>query len=876
MILLSGHSLTHARRVPLEALSLSLKERESTATMVPASMDGIGVSSWFRDDTEPGRGIVWRVKSIGEAYVTNTPTIQLEHVINTLRDRIMFGEITAATITGNSKATTCTAEQAVRYILSYQSDWVLGSFGYSVSNPYKFDGDTLFDALETVTASLSNACWTYDMSAYPFRLNIVNKDSTVGSELRAGRNLKTITKTIDKSSMYTRFYPIGKDDLHISGNYVERNANVYGVIEKVETDASIDSESELRRWANERLDVHAEPNVTIDVEGYELANATGESLDRMVLGRACRVPLPEYGTTIQERIVTLTYQDKVHQPDVFKATLANNREDVTKIIADNMKSGGKGKRTSTKQSKEDHAWFEDTDNHVAMCAIGIIGVDAQGNPNWTRLSRLEVNENGIYGEVKSVQGEVEIAKTRIDMNEEHITLEATRRAEGDAELSGKLTVQADRITAEVSRASTAEGKLSGRLDVTAEAINAEVTRAKGAEGTLSGRITVEAGKITQIVSAVGADGQVTAASICLAINNGGSTATINANKIYLLGQTIANTITASYIATKIASIANLNVQSISSERGGLSMYSVATTNFSQGGVSCYLPNAIWTLQIVQDGNNYTLQRQRYNDEGWTDVGTFSRATSLSGTWASGVYTVSASPQGNTDYTALTNTGHWGNPEHHIDGDESKPMEDANTYYYKTYATRNGEAATYDTGNGTTIDGSGRYDAGKSDGWEGCYNDIGLNYSSDQTINPGGNITIYPAAKPTPSGQHASIISKGITINATAVAHAITTFDTNAPSGETYNNLTNNADGYVLSGDNAYIVVKSTWKCDGVDRSSNSYLAAAPTKLYAKGKADANASYNKWNNGSTATLYYWDTSSLSYKVAVGSGKYWYYK
>ena len=37
MILLSGHSLTHARRVPLEALSLSLKERESTATMVPES-----------------------------------------------------------------------------------------------------------------------------------------------------------------------------------------------------------------------------------------------------------------------------------------------------------------------------------------------------------------------------------------------------------------------------------------------------------------------------------------------------------------------------------------------------------------------------------------------------------------------------------------------------------------------------------------------------------------------------------------------------------------------------------------------------------------------------------------------------------------------
>ena len=729
MILLSGHSLTHARRVPLEALSLSLKERESTATMVPASMDGIGVSSWFRDDTEPGRGIVWRVKSIGEAYATNTPTIQLEHVINTLRDRIMFGEITAATITGNSKATTCTAEQAVRYILSYQSDWVLGSFGYSVSNPYKFDGDTLFDALETVTASLSNACWTYDMSAYPFRLNIVNKDSTVGSELRAGRNLKTITKTIDKSSMYTRFYPIGKDDLHISGNYVERNANVYGVIEKVETDASIDSESELRRWANERLDVHAEPNVTIDVEGYELANATGESLDRMVLGRACRVPLPEYGTTIQERIVTLTYQDKVHQPDVFKATLANNREDVTKIIADNMKSGGKGKRTSTKQSKEDHAWFEDTDNHVAMCAIGIIGVDAQGNPNWTRLSRLEVNENGIYGEVKSVQGEVEIAKTRIDMNEEHITLEATRRAEGDAELSGKLTVQADRITAEVSRASTAEGKLSGRLDVTAEAINAEVTRAKGAEGTLSGRITVEAGKITQIVSAVGADGQVTAASICLAINNGGSTATINADKIYLLGQTIANTITANYIDSKISTLATLHAKDI-------------TANSITAGVNLYLPNGLsvytqglWTISLSQEGNTYTLKQTTLNGTEST-VGTFSRATTLSGAWSSGTYTVSASPQGNSLSTKLQILS--------PDGNISTSGKSVSRVFKMYYGPD--EDHTADTGFQQTIsiDASSVYDADHSM-YATKYVSSSSSYVSttSESLDYGGSITLYP-------------------------------------------------------------------------------------------------------------------------------------
>ena len=55
---------------------------------------------------------------------------------------------------------------------------------------------------------------------------------------------------------------------------------------------------------------------------------------------------------------------------------------------------------------------------------------------------------------------------------------------------------------------------------------------------LTAEIQVEAGKITQIVTNVGANGTVTAASIALAINNAGSSATINAQNIYLNGTTI--------------------------------------------------------------------------------------------------------------------------------------------------------------------------------------------------------------------------------------------------------------------------------------------------------------------------------------------------
>ena len=109
MILLEGHSLTPKRKIRPEALSIKLTERDSSATMTPDGTEGITTESWLKSDNGPGNGTVWRVKSIQQAYHTDTPVIQLEHAINTLKDRILFGEITPATITGTVGATTCTA-----------------------------------------------------------------------------------------------------------------------------------------------------------------------------------------------------------------------------------------------------------------------------------------------------------------------------------------------------------------------------------------------------------------------------------------------------------------------------------------------------------------------------------------------------------------------------------------------------------------------------------------------------------------------------------------------------------------------------------------------------------------------------------------------
>lgn len=231
--------------------------------------------------------------------------------------------------------------------------------------------------------------------------------------------------------------------------------------------------------------------------------------------------------------------------------------------------------------------------------------------------------------------------------------------------------------------------------------------------------------LTSSSAALYASSATNAAKIVARINesSGQSEIEINADKIYQLGQTIANTIDANYISTKIASLASVNVQSLTSERGGVSVYSVGTTNFTQGGVSCYVPNGIWALQIVQNGNNYTLQRQRFNDSGWTDVGTFSRAVaSWTMGWSSGTFTAKANPQNQSCSTTIVQgTPSWDNKTVTI------PIEayDSDNPGYQ-YATGRNVVATY---SGADVSNLGIYD-------------VNSNLVSSQTLNRGSSLDMW--------------------------------------------------------------------------------------------------------------------------------------
>ena len=350
MYKLSGHSLTLDTFFESESQGLILQERDSTSTITlgPDAPD-IAFNDWLMDDDMPGGvNMVWRVKNMDDTKNTETRQIELEHVIKILDDTSLFDEVKTSDISGGD---TATAREAVTYLLNKQSDWVLGDFAYNDSNPYEFSsGETLLDAISSVTDTLDEAQWDYDMSVYPFVLHVHKRNHTVSCEMRAGRNLQTLKRSVSRSGMYTRIYPIGKNDLHITGNYISKNENLYGRIDKVETNSGKSTEDSLRAWAGGRLNKHCEPRVSISISGLELYQETGEPLDRLRINTVCQCPLPEFSTTITERIVKLQWRDRKKEPENVTVNLANSSADVATIIKESSRGGGSAAAGQAKQN----------------------------------------------------------------------------------------------------------------------------------------------------------------------------------------------------------------------------------------------------------------------------------------------------------------------------------------------------------------------------------------------------------------------------------------------------------------------------------------------------------------------------------------------
>lgn len=681
MILLQAHSLTKVDGFQIANAPMTLGEKDSSLSFeVGPEAPKLSPGQWLMDDEDPGRGIVWRVRSVVDNYGTGMRTVACEHIIQALKDTSLFGEVTTGTLDGNADAETCTALQAIQYALGRQTDWVMRAedFGYAnVRQPYSFNGENILQALETVCGTLEDCWWSYDLSVHPFRLKILPRDTTMGCEMREGRNISSIKRTIDAGGMYTRIYPIGKNNLHITGDYISRNEDVCGVIMKVETDQSCETEGMLRAWAEGRLRRHCQPNVSIQISGLDLSRETGEPLDKLQMGRACRVPLPEYSTNILENIVKMQWRDKKKEPENVTLTLSNTVADVASIVKQERSEGGgssgRASRYGAKKAEEDHAWFVDTTDHVSMVAEAIVGKREEA-VNWSRVSELEVGQNGIYGHVTQAEQDIIANQAAIEINERNISLTVKSRQIPNDRLHGytsKASFPATGTSGHYYYYETGSGSSAKRYYFRwngSEYIPAHVFT--GLDGNLYGNY-VNAGEIAVAVNEAGeTEAHIDAKKVILGqskltaddleswakdpSNNGGVFAKfIYAKKIRVNNAEV----------TGGAELAGLLVTGNSEFTGGIyangNVYSsldgshyfqgtelrlVSTGGGSQGVPTMNLTYANLKDMLVKASvDSGTLKIWKYGDAADAPSVTFSKATSLTLAWSGGKVTATGTP-----------------------------------------------------------------------------------------------------------------------------------------------------------------------------------------------------------------------------------------
>lgn len=676
----------------------------------------------------------------------------------------------------------------------YKGDkWQLGTIASaSTAVTLETGYDTVLDAMLAVLEQTPNLMLSFDFSTSPWTVNVVQRDTTVTAEGRISRNVKSATVTVDDSELCTRVYmenlPGTSGDTY--GHIDADTISLYGLIETELSGA--ETQAQALRMANAYLDKHKHPIYSVEIEGIELSQITGESLDSFAIGKKYRLALPKYGVVVEEVITAIRYSNVFMQPQSVSITLSEEPDQVINYIKRNSSSGKSTKKLVEKKNKEYETKFEQTDQYIYQWAgkTDILGnilhqagmeLDAEGvliyaTDNENNVgSKLKVNSDAITAEVTRATTAEGTLSSQLTVTANAITAEVTRATTAEGELSGRLTVTSEAITAEVTRATTAEGALSGRLDVTAEAITAEVTRATNAESSLSGRITVNSDKVAIVVEEKDGQNVVKAASIVTAINAAGSSVGIDADHVFITGTTKLSgqlTVQDGSLLVKTALLVSGSTNgNVSINNGTVSgktyqVNSGGEVKFIGSGTGEYydlttdiLKGMIKSFSV--SGNTLTLTPFYGN------AVTFSKATALNGAWDSGIYTVTASPQGTQDTTNLKGGLGLGTP---------------------TKGTGNTVEATYDIGYGEVIDGQWRR-AGST----GQTGTISLD-ASGLLENKG---TITANGTYTPSSGKLGISSITVNVSTSDIGNARARFG--AASGSYYTEAYDNRTGNSISG-----------------------------------------------------------------------------
>ena len=310
------------RVTPLSTASMTLPEGEHAA-----------FHDWVEVFTQNGSAGVYRVSGASETY-TDKASVELEHGICALGDAIIPGK---GTISG-------TLPQVLSAMLGYQAVtaggaqlWALGSVATNAQASFDHDSTNLLSAVLAVVPD--GYMLTFDQSALPWRIGVSAMETVPSCEGRLARNLRSVTVTVDEEDFCTRIYC----NMLPSPGYMDGpTVGTWGIKAKTITAQENVTQESLTAYITQYLEDHKNPRVSIECDAEDLSAITGEAIDRMEKGRLFRLALPDYGVTMEERILAVRTGSAYDEPEHVRLTLANSIRDTadTLVYIENSVTGG--------------------------------------------------------------------------------------------------------------------------------------------------------------------------------------------------------------------------------------------------------------------------------------------------------------------------------------------------------------------------------------------------------------------------------------------------------------------------------------------------------------------------------------------------------
>ncbi|MBR6667591.1 MAG: phage tail protein [Clostridia bacterium] len=338
----AGYRETDRLKAVSLRLEMNIDPKHRAVLKLPIDGAEVRVGDFVELFSPHGSAGLFRATEVQKNYgLPSGRTVYLEHAIGTLADSLAIGTQSMQAPVATVFATLLET-QNVRH-------WVLGDCEVPENYElvYEYSYDNLLQAVTTLTKSLPpEYMWEFDTTRHPFVMHLRKLPEGDGCEMRMRRNLSRAQLTIDRNLLCTRIIPFGAGEgtdrvtlsALIGSQHIDSpTAEIWGLVSRTITADDVFDAPTLKIVAERYLERYSNPLVSVTMDAVDLYQATGEKLDYFRNGALCRLALPDYGVTMEERVIQVVWPDVYGTPERVDVTLANRIRDAADEIAELMR-----------------------------------------------------------------------------------------------------------------------------------------------------------------------------------------------------------------------------------------------------------------------------------------------------------------------------------------------------------------------------------------------------------------------------------------------------------------------------------------------------------------------------------------------------------